>query len=45
MPSKPTIPRRNSGNRATPELTTKNENDKKYNTEDDIKVYKNEVSK
>jgi hypothetical protein len=41
MPSRPTIPRRNSGNRATPVLT--NENDKKLYSDDDINIYKNEV--
>jgi len=44
MPSKPTIPRRNSGNRATPELIKTNENNTKYQTEDDINfLNKNDV--
>ena len=43
MPSKPTIPRRNSGNRATPELIKTNENDTKYQTEDEKNIYKNDV--
>ncbi len=44
MPSKPTIPRRNSGNRATPELIKTNENNTKYQTEDDTNfLNKNDV--